>query len=145
MALTTYKTFLMTRASSSGSWEKLVDITSFPSLGGSPEMLQTTTLSDPMQTQMLGIQQNDAKTFGANYTKEDFAKLKALEGEEREYAVWFGGTDSETGGKATPTGDQGKFHWTGSLSVYVTDGSVNTVVGMEITISASTPIEFGQE
>lgn len=140
MAFSTYKTFLMHKEDS--TWKKLVDITSFPAMGGAPEMISVTTLSDPQEIQILGVQKNEAKTFGANYDKEDFAKLKALEGVESEYALWFGGEDSETGGQATPTGDRGKFHWTGSLSVYVKDGGVNAVAGMEITISASSSIEF---
>ena len=40
MAISTYRVFLM-HASSTGSYEKLLDIKSFPDLGGAPEMLET--------------------------------------------------------------------------------------------------------
>ena len=65
MAISTYRVFLM-HASSTGSYEKLLDIKSFPDLGGAPEMLETTTLSDNMQTYISGIQSMDGLEFDAN-------------------------------------------------------------------------------
>ena len=137
MAISTYKIFLMKKGNSD-TYEKLIDIKDFPDLGGAPEMLETTTLSDKMQTYIPGIQSLDALEFTANYTKEDFTKLKALEGVEHEFAVWFGGT--EQGGALTPTGTDGKFQFKGQLSVYPVGGGVNEVVDMTITIAPSTPI-----
>lgn len=137
MAISTYKIFLMKKGNSD-TYEKLIDIKDFPDLGGAPEMLETTTLSDKMQTYIPGIQSLDALEFTANYTKEDFTKLKALEGVEHEFAVWFGGT--EQGGVLTPTGTDGKFQFKGQLSVYPVGGGVNEVVDMTITIAPSTPI-----
>lgn len=137
MAISTYKIFLM--SSTDGSkYDKLIDIKSFPDLGGAPEMLETTTLSDAMQTYIPGIQSLDALEFEANYTKEDFAKLKALEGKEQQYAVWFGGTGE--GETLTPTGSDGKFKFKGQLSVYPVGSGVNEVVNMNINIAPSTPI-----
>jgi hypothetical protein len=77
------------------TYTKLIDIKDFPDLGGAPEMLETTTLSDSMQTYIEGIQSLDALEFTANYTKEDYAKLNALKGKNEGYAVYFGeeGTD----------------------------------------------------
>ena len=46
MAISTYMTFLMHKKET--AWEKLLDITEFPDLGGDPELLETTTLSDKM-------------------------------------------------------------------------------------------------
>lgn len=91
MAISTYKIFLMQKNTS--AWEKLIDIKEFPDLGGAPEMLETTTLSDKMQTYIPGIQSLDSLEFTANYTLEEYKKLKALEGTEKEFAVWFGGTE----------------------------------------------------
>ena len=136
MAISTYKIFLMKKTGE--NWGKLIDIKDFPDLGGSPELLETTTLSDKMQTYIPGIQSLDALEFTANYTKADYTSLKALEGEENEYAVWFGGTESDD--TVTPTGSEGKFKFTGALSVYASGGGVNEVVGMTITIAPSTPI-----
>lgn len=140
MAISTYKIFLMKK--NNDAYEKLIDIKSFPDLGGSPENLETTTLSDGMQTYIPGIQSIDALEFEANYTKEDYTKLKAMEGEQGDYAVWFGGT--VTGGVATPTGEHGKFEFKGSLSVFPVGGGVNEVVGMTISIAPATPIVMGE-
>ena len=124
------------------TYGKLVDIKDFPDLGGSPEMLETTTLSDKMQTYIPGIQSLDALEFNANYTKEEFAKLKALEGQELDLAVWFGG--NEANGTLTPTGDDGKFNFKGYVSVFVVGGGTNEVIGMTVAVAPSTPITIGE-
>ena len=140
MAISTFKVYLMKGETSGGTttWSKLVDIKDFPDLGGAPEMLETTTLSDPMQTFIAGIQSLDALEFTANYTKTDFTTLKALEHATNKFAVWFGAT--ETGGVYTPDGEDGKFTFDGELSVFVNGGGVNEVVDMTITIAPSTVI-----
>ena len=138
MAISTYKVFLMHKAST--TWEKLIDIKEFPDLGGSPEMLETTTLSDKMQTYIPGIESLDSLEFSSNYTLDDYKTLKALEGKDEQYAVWFGGTES--GDTVTPTGTDGKFKFKGQLSVFPVGGGVNEVVGMTITIAPSTPISM---
>ena len=74
MAISTYKVFLM-KKNPPDTWAKLVDIKEFPDLGGEPEMLETTTLSDNMQTYIAGIQSLDGLTFTANYDMEDFQTL----------------------------------------------------------------------
>lgn len=141
MAISTYKVFLM-KSEDGSTYEKLIDIKDFPDLGGAPEMLETTTLSDSMQTYIPGIQNLDALEFTANYTKTDFDSLKELEGTEYSFAVWFGGTVE--GGVPTPTGSDGKFEFKGQLSVFPVGGGVNEVVGMTITIAPSTPITVGK-
>lgn len=141
MAISTYKIFLMRK--NADAWEKLIDIKEFPDLGGTPEMLETTTLSDKMQTYIPGIQSIDALEFTSNYTLEDYKKLKALEGQDKEYAVWFGGT--EAGDTVTPTGSDGKFKFNGQLSVFPVGGGVNEVVDMTITIAPSTPISMDEQ
>lgn len=140
MAISTYKIFLMQK--NAETWEKLIDIKEFPDLGGTPEMLETTTLSDKMQTYIPGIQSIDALEFTSNYTIEEYKKLKALEGKDKEYAVWFGGT--EAGDTVTPTGSDGKFKFNGQLSVFPVGGGVNEVVDMTITIAPSTPISMDE-
>ncbi len=141
MAISTYKVFLMKKGTT-GDWTKLIDIKEFPDLGGAPEMIEITTLSDDMQTYIAGIQSLDGLSFSANYDVTDFKTLKALEGAKNSYAVWFGGT--EAAGVVTPTGSNGKFSFDGELSVYPVGGGVNEVVGMTITIAPSTPITFSE-
>lgn len=140
MAISTYKVFLMKKGDGS-TYTKLIDIKDFPDLGGSPELLETTTLSDKMQTYIPGIQSNDALEFTTNYTKEDYTTLAALADTEGDYAVWFGGTELE--GVVTPDGSNGKFSFKGKLSVHVNGGGVNEVVDMTITIVPSTVITAG--
>lgn len=140
MAISTYKIFLMVKGTND-TYSKLIDIKDFPDLGGAPEMLETTTLSDNMQTYIPGIQSLDALEFTANYTKADFTNLKSMEGTEKDFAVWFGGTES--GGVLTPDGSDGKFEFKGQLSVFPVGGGVNEVVDMTITIAPSTPITVG--
>lgn len=136
MAISTYKVFLMKKEAS--TYKKLVDIKDFPDLGGAPEMLETTTLSDGMQTYIPGIQSLEALEFTSNYDKSDYQTLAALKDTETEFAVWFGGTESA--GVVTPSGSEGKFTFSGKLSVFVVGGGVNEVVDMTITIAPSTPI-----
>lgn len=140
MAISTYKVFLMIKKDT--DYEKLIDIKDFPDLGGAPESLETTTLSDAMQTHIPGIQSLDSLEFTANYTKADFTKLSELAGNEYDYAVWFGGDDE--GGTLTPTGADGKFGFKGQLGVYPVGAGVNEVVDMKINITPSTPITMSE-
>ena len=105
---------------------------------GDPEMLETTTLSDGAQTYIAGIESRDAMEFECNYTKEDYTKLKALEGSENSFSIWMGGTVS--GGTVTPTGSDGKYDFKGYLSVYINGGGVNEVVKMTVSIAPSSAI-----
>lgn len=140
MAISTYKVFLMMENDS--EYEKLIDIKDFPDLGGSPEMLETTTLSDASQTYIPGIESLDGLEFTANYTKADYDKLVALKGQDKKFSVWLGGTVAN--GVATPTGDNGKFNFSGQLSVVVNGGGVNEVVGMTISIAPSSAITVAE-
>lgn len=140
MAISTYKVFLMMENDS--KYEKLINIKDFPDLGGSPEMLETTTLSDGSQTYIPGIESLDGLEFTANYTKDDYDKLVALKGADHNFSVWLGGTVAN--GVATPTGDNGKFNFSGQLSVVVNGGGVNEVVGMTISIAPSSAITVAE-
>lgn len=138
-ATSTYKSFLMVKKTS--TYEKLIDIVSYPDLGGAPEMLEATTLSDPMTVNVLGIQSLDALGFECNYDPAKYTELKAMEGESHDFAVWLGGTESN--GTVTPTGTDGKFEFGGQLSVYVNGGGVNEVRKMTVSIAANTAIKRG--
>lgn len=140
MATSSYKTFLMHKVSS--AYEKLVDIKDFPDLGGAPEMLETTTLSDNMQTYVEGIQSQDALEFTINYDLATYEKIVAMKGVETEFSVWFGGTESA--GELTPTGDEGKFNFKGYISIRVTGKGVNEVKEATLSIAPSTPITLGE-
>lgn len=128
MAMSTYGITLRHKGTGA-TYTKLVDIKDFPDLGGAPEMLETTTLSDSMQTYIEGIQSSEALEFTANYTKTDYETLLDLKGNEESFAVYFG-----------DTGANGIFYFKGYLSVRVNGGGVNEVVGMTISIAPSTEI-----
>jgi hypothetical protein len=128
MAISTYGIYLMHKGEGE-SYEKLIDIKDFPDLGGAPEMLETTTLSDAMQTYIEGIQSADALEFTANYTKEDYTACNALKGKKESYAVYFG-----------EEGVNGKFEFDGYLSARVNGGGVNEVVGMTVSIAPASAI-----
>ena len=140
MAISTYKTFLMMKSTS--TYEKLVDIKSFPDMGGDPDLIEVTTLSDGMQVFIEGIKSNSLLVFDANFEKTDFDTLEALQGEESEFALWFGGTVAA--GVVTPTGSALKLEFKGYLSVRITGGGVNDPVGMSISIAPSTEIKVGE-
>lgn len=142
MARSTYKTFLMHKASGGASYVKLIDIKDYPDLGGDPEMIETTTLSDKMHTYVDGVQSFDGLAFTANYSLDDYKKIKALEGATHEFAVWFGGTGE--GSTLTPTGSEGKFKFSGTISVYVAGGGVNEASNMTVSIAPSTIIELDE-
>lgn len=119
------------------TWSKLICIDSFPDLGAPPEQIDVTTLCDKFRHYIPGVTDTGALEFEAFYTAADFQTLKALEGTQTNYAVWFGGSDS-----TTPTGSNGKFSFTGDLRVNVMSGGVNDPVKMQITIYPSTDIAF---
>lgn len=135
-----YKSFLMYKTSGeSATYAKLVDIKEFPDLGSAPNTLDATTLSDKQKIYVNDIYDPGALEFSANYDPDDFDKLKALEGIQTEYAIWFGGT--ETAGVLTPTGDLGKFEFKGELAVWVKGASVSAIRDMGISIAPSTEIK----
>ena len=133
MAISTYGISLMYKEDTGSTYTKLIDIKDFPDLGGAPEMLETTTLSDNMQTYIPGIQSLDALEFTANYTLTDFKKIKAMEGKDTAFAVWFGAE-----------GADGKFEFNGQISAFPVGGGVNEVVGMTISIAPSMPITMAE-
>lgn len=128
MAISTYGVYLMIKEAS--TWEKLVDIKDFPDLQGEPQMIDTTTLSDPAVTQILGIRQAAAKAFRSNYDAAIYAEIKALEGAEQDVAVWFG---HDATGK--PNGHNGKFEGKGIPSVLVNGAGVNAPTEMTTTFA----------
>lgn len=127
-----------TTSGGSTTYEKLVCISEFPDLGSEPETIDVTTLCDTIRKYIPGVQDTGALNFTAFYTSAAYSTLKALEGTTTDFAVWFGGTgDGET---STPTGSEGKFNFSGQLSVFVNGGGVNDPVQMTISILPSTEI-----
>lgn len=119
----------MYKTGTPAAFVKLVDITEFPDLGGDPERIDVTTLSDTSRVYIEGVQDTADLTFTANYTKTDYNAIKALT-TEQDFAVYFGDT----------TGTDGAFTFKGTIKARVNGGGVNEAVTMTITITPSTAI-----
>ena len=138
--ISTYGTYLMYRTTTNGTYDKLIDITSFPDLVPPKERIDISTLSNYMRTYINGIGDTSEFSFGANYTPENYSKVVGLEGHQYEYAVWFGFSGSN--GSEVPDGHLGKFEWTGDVSAGISGGGVNEAVGMTINATPSTVIVY---
>lgn len=130
MAISTYPITLKydSSATETPSWTDVCDIKDFPDLGGSPELLETTTLSDSAKTYIAGIKDQQAIEFTANYDEDDMDAIALLTGTKK-FQLWFGAA-----------GASGKFAWSGTISTYVVGAGVNEVVDMKVIIVPSTPI-----
>lgn len=126
MAISTYGVTLKW-GTSAETLTKAIDIKDFPDLGGAPELLETTTLSDAAQTYINGIQSMSAMEFTANYTKSDYEAVLADANKKLYYALEFG-----------TNGSEGIFEWQGEHDVWVTGAGVNAVTEMKISIAPST-------
>ena len=137
---TTYQSYLMlgTTSGSSTTYSKLVDIKDYPDLGGAPERVEITTLSDPIRRYLKGIQDTEDLTFTANYVLADYNTIKALSGQQK-FAVYF-----DDGTASSPTGTLGKFAFEGEIDVLVTGAGVNDPREMQITITPTTEITVVQ-
>ena len=136
--ISTYKTYLMIKSGS--TYSKLIDIKSFPDLGGEPERIDVTTLSDKIRKYTAGVQDLSSFQFTANYIAADYQKIVSLEGSQKEYAIWLGATSSN--GVDTPTGSDGQWAWTGDISVFKAGGDVNAAQDMTITAFPSTDFTY---
>lgn len=122
------------------AYEKLVDIKEFPDLGSVPPTVDITTLSDNQKMYLNDIKDPGSLEFNCNYDKEDYAKLKALEGKKgHKFAIWFGA--STAAGVDTPDGNDGKYEFEGELTVWIKGGSVSAAVDMGVAIAPSTEIK----
>ena len=111
-------------------YEKLVDIKNHGDIHGEPESIERTTKSDTQRKYIEGLISNETKKFLCNYEKTDYTTLKALEGTEGEFAIYFGDA----------TGTDGKFGFKGNLRVRVLSSDVGTIPDMEISIVPTTAV-----
>lgn len=116
---------------------KLVDIKDVPDLISEPNLLDATTLTDPMQVQIFGINQADMKTFTANYSKEDFEKVSES---------GYDDTSDNNADKyyALKLGDGSGFTWKGMHQAGLSGFGVDEVVEMPINIIMKTKPKFNK-
>lgn len=142
-ASATMHTYLLYNAGSTEvpSWKKVVDIKDFPAMGGSPEQIETTTLSNEVSTFVTGVQSLSTFEFLANYSVNDYKAVKALQDSAQvyEFALAFGKPTSNT-----TFGNLGVFKWNGQLSAWLEGGGVNAVREMRLSISATSEVAFSE-
>lgn len=126
MAISSYKVELHNSATAEGSFAKFCDIKDFPDLFGEPNTLETTTLSDSMQTFIAGIKQMDALAFTMNWDKTIAEKIKNMEGTTSYWKVKFS--------------DGAEFSFAGEPSLGVTGKGVDEVLEMTLTIVPSSVV-----
>ena len=119
-------------------WAKVVDIKDFPAMGGAPEQIETTTLSNEVSTFVTGVQSMSTLEFLANYSVTDYKAVKALQDSAQvyEFALAFGKPDNGS------YGSLGVFKWNGQVSTWLEGGSVNAVREMRISVSATSEVDF---
>lgn len=146
-ASATMHTYLLYNSGSSTAptWKKLIDIKDFPSLGGSPEQIETTTLSNEVSTFVNGVQSMSTFEFLSNYSVEDYKAVKALQDSAQvyEFALAFGKPVVVT--STTSYGSLGVFSWNGQVSTWIEGGGVNAVREMRTSISATSEVAFSED
>ena len=144
MALSTYKTFLMYKASASADYTKLVDIKTVPAMGSDRNTIDVTTLSDDTETMIPGIKRiGDGLQFTCNYDQDTYYTIDQMgTDEDYDFAIWKGGTGS--GSNVTPSGSDGKWAFKGKIGVGTSDGDVDSAFEMVVTIYPSTPVTFSK-
>ena len=147
MAQTTIGTFLMYSEKGKNSWKKLADIKDYPDLGGAPERIQSTTLSNTQHTYENGVQDTAELQFTANYDREQFQTLKTMQesGEVYDFGVWFDDAATYAEGETTLSPNEfnsDKFTFSGKVNVYAAGGGVNAIRDMLISLSNSGDIKF---
>jgi hypothetical protein len=143
-----YKESLKNKPNEALELVKVADIKDFPALGGAPETIETTTLSDNASTFVTGVQSVDAFEFTANYTAASFSRLKSMQAKNdlvRFYLV-FGKKEEGSGEtKTIKYGEYGIFYWNGTISCWLDSGSVNGVRQIKMSISSATTVEIINE
>ncbi len=129
MAINTANTILSSSIDGT-TYDKLVDIVAYPDLGSTPSKLDTTTLTaKKYKTSILGLQEVPDLTFEAMYTKADYTKVVALEGQDLKFKLEFG-----------EGGVDGTLTWDGQVSTFINGGQPDEVRKMTLTCSAETEI-----
>lgn len=130
MATSTVDTLLMHKATAEAAeYTKLVDIIEYPDLGGTPEQIDITTLSDHFKKSIEGILELDSLEFSANYDSDEHDKIVELKGKEIPFAIYFG-----------LNGEYGIFEFTGMISVMINGAGVNEARKMTMKITVSSEI-----
>jgi hypothetical protein len=143
MALSTYKTYLMYKASGASDYTKLVDIKNVPAIGAERNTIDVTSLTDDMEQMIPGIKRvGDGFQFNANYDMNKYYEIDQMGDTEYEFAIWKGGTGEGT--NAVPSGADGKWSFSGRVTVGTAEGDVDAAFEMVITVFPSSSVAFSK-
>lgn len=117
--------------STSDEFDVLCSIVDYGNIGGEPEKVSSTTLSDRQETSENGVQQQENNTFTLQYDPDVYYKLKQMQDSNSKYQVAL--LFSQSGSL---------FYWYGTVSISVTGGGVNEIAQMSLTISYSCEAEI---
>ena len=112
------------------SFLDLIPIKEYPDMGGSPELLETTDLTDEAQTHVLGVQSNPGLEFTANYTQDSF--LAVVEKARADY--WYM--------VEKKSGEEGMFVFSGQHETWLAGAGVNAVPECKIMVAPSSKVAF---
>lgn len=130
-ALSTINTVLKV-GDKGASVARVCAIKSYPDLGGDPEKITVTDLEDTDEASVPGVRSADDMQFTANYTKEAHAAVLAVCGKQQIFELDFGAD-----------GADGKFAWSGQMSVKINGGEVNGAREMTLTIVRDSDVKVG--
>ena len=105
-------------------------IKSYPDLGGDPEKITVTDMEDTDEASVPGVRSADDMQFTANYTKEAHEAVLKVCGKQQIFELDFGAD-----------GVDGKFSWSGQMSVKINGGEVNGAREMTLTIVRDSEIK----
>lgn len=143
MAMNTYMTFLMLGTGDNTiTYADLVPIKDYPDFMNEVNTIDVTNLQQAMHTYINGLLDTGGDmTFTANYTAADYQTVKNLDdGTDKNLAIWFGGTNS--GGTVTPTGLDGKWAFTGRVTVGIVGKGVDEAREMQIHVVPTSDMTF---
>lgn len=120
MEKSTSKTFLyyapLTGSTSTpGTFQKLIDITSYPAIFSAPEKLDVSDLSSNQKKYTQGMVDVPDYEFGFIYTKASYDTVKNLEKDGTKYAYQL---------RFGSNGEYGAWQWTGTHFATPKEGSV---------------------
>lgn len=137
----TYMSFLMYKSTSNASYTELCPIKDYPDFMNDLNTIDVTDLESEMHHYILGLKDTGGDmAFTANYIKANYSTVKALEGTEKELAIWFGGSKSAS--TITPSGDDGKWSFKGYVSVGIVGKGADEAREMQIHVAPTSDMTF---
>lgn len=133
-AYATIGTTLEYSTDGSTGWTELSKIKTFPALGGTPEQIDVTDMTDEISAFVLGVQQLDVLEFECNYSPAVFQSVQEQASKDLHYRIKLG-----------KEGALGSATWQGQHTVRITEGEVNGSIGMTISCSATSKIAINTE